>query len=103
MISLENELRVAIKTGRVVFGSKATMKSAAHGKGRLIILARNCPEEIKRFIAHHAKLSNIPTYTSPLSSRELGAACGKQFMVAALTVLDEGESEIMRLVEEGGG
>jgi len=103
LISLENELKVAIKTGKVSLGSKATMRFAAHGKGRLIILARNCPEDTKKLILHYAKLSNIPAYVSPLSSQELGAACGKQFMVAALTVLDEGESEIMKLVEEGGG
>ncbi len=101
MINLENELRVAMRTGKVVLGSKVTMKAAAHGNGKLIILARNCPEHLKDLIVHYAKLSNIPTYVSPLSSRELGATCGKRFMVAALTVLDEGDSDIMKLVEEG--
>ncbi|PCN49832.1 50S ribosomal protein L30e [Candidatus Geothermarchaeota archaeon ex4572_27] len=99
MISLENELRVAMKTGKVVLGSRQTARLAAHGRGKLIIIARNCPEDIKALIMHYAKLSNIPTYICPLSSKELGEACGRRFMVAALTVLDEGESDIMKLVE----
>ncbi len=102
MISLENELKVAMRTGKVVLGSRQAMKLAALGKGKLIILARNCPEDLRALILHHAKLSNIPTYVCPLSSKELGEACGRRFMVAALTVLDEGDSEIMKLVESEG-
>ncbi|RLF12454.1 MAG: 50S ribosomal protein L30e [Thermoprotei archaeon] len=100
MISLENELKVAMKTGKVILGSRETLRTVAHGRGRLIILARNCPPDMKDLIVHHAKLSNIPTYVCPLSSKELGETCGRRFMVAALTVLDEGDSEIMKLVEE---
>jgi large subunit ribosomal protein L30e len=92
-----------MKTGKVALGSKATLKAAAHGRGKLIILARNCPERLKKLIMHYAKLSNIPTHASPLSSRELGVACGKDFMVSALTVMDEGDSDIMRVAEGGEG
>lgn len=102
MIDIENELRIAIKTGKVLLGSKETMKAAAHGRGKLIILAQNCPDDIKRLIMYYAKLSNIPTYVSSLSSWELGVACGKSFMVAALAVLDEGDSSILKVVEGGG-
>ncbi|MEM4699336.1 MAG: 50S ribosomal protein L30e [Candidatus Nezhaarchaeales archaeon] len=101
MINIESELRIAIKTGKVLVGSKETMKAVAHGRGKLVILAQNCPDDVRRLITYYARLSNIPTYTSSLSSWELGAACGKSFMVAALTVLDEGDSGILKIVEGG--
>lgn len=100
-MSVESELRIAIKTGKVVLGSKETMKVAARGQGKLIILANNCPDDVKKLITYYAKLSGIPTYVTSLSSWELGAACGKSFMVAALTVLDEGDSNILKVVEGG--
>ncbi|MCX8204257.1 MAG: 50S ribosomal protein L30e [Candidatus Nezhaarchaeota archaeon] len=102
MTSIENELRIAIKTGKILLGSKETMRAVARGQGKLVILSRNCPDDIRKLVAYYAKLSGIPMRISSLSSWELGAACGKSFMVAALTVLDEGDSDILKIAEEGG-
>jgi len=104
MIDIERELRTAIKTGKVLIGSKSTLKSLRLGKSKMIIIASNCPLNIREDIEYYCKLSSTPYYVYPGSSWELGALCGKPFMVAALSINDPGESNILSLVkteEEG--
>jgi len=100
-IDFERELRIVIRTGKVDFGSKSAVKNAKLGKGKLIILASNIPEELKNDIFYYSRLSNIPIYVFQGSSWELGSLCGKPFMVAALTIFEPGDSEILKLIEEG--
>jgi len=102
-IDIERELRIALRTGKVVFGSNTAVKNAKLGKGKLIIIARNCPDDIKSDILYYSRLSKIPIYVYPGSSWDLGAICGKPFMVASLTIIDPGDSEILSLVEEKEG
>lgn len=102
MIDVAKELKVAMQTGKVAVGSKQAMKLAGMGKAKLIIVASNAPQEIKEKISNLAKVSKIPMYIYPGSSWDLGAICGKPFVVAAVSVIDEGDSEILKLVGEGG-
>jgi len=107
MVSLESELKMVLKTGKVVLGSKQAIKYVKLGKAKMVILAANAPPNIKSDILYYAKLSNIPVYIYKGTSVDLGVLCGKPFMVSAITILDEGESKILELAgkpetEEGG-
>jgi len=99
MIDLERELKTSIRTGKVILGTKRTLKILRNGRAKLIIVAKNTPEIIKQKIMYYAKLANFPIYEFPGTSLELGSLCGKPFSVAALAIIDEGESEILKLVE----
>ncbi len=94
-------LQMTFKTGEVVIGSKKTLKLVLHGKARLVVLANNAPPELKRDIEYYAKLSNIPVFRFPGTNMELGALAGKPFGIAALAIVDPGQSNILELVEEG--
>ena len=100
-LSFESELRMAIKTGKVRFGSKEAIKALKHGKAKMVIIAANAPKEIKDDILYYAKLSKIPVYIFQGTSVELGTICGKPFMVAAITIYDEGDSRILEFAEGG--
>lgn len=100
-LDIQKELKITVKTGKIILGSKRTIKALMLRKGVLAICSSNCPEEIKKRIHQYAKLSNLPIYTFPGTSLELGAALGKPFMVSALTIVDPGESEIIKIVEGG--
>lgn len=102
-LSFDSELRMAIKTGKVKFGSKEALKASKLGKAKLIVVAENTPKEIKDDIVYYAKLSNIPVYIYKGTSIELGTLCGKPFTVAAIAIYDVGESRILELLEEGDG
>lgn len=100
-LSFESELRMAIKTGKVKFGSKEAIRAAKLGKAKLIIIAENTPKELKDDIIYYSKLSKIPTYIYKGTSIDLGTLCGKPFMVAAVVIYDEGDSRILEFIESG--
>lgn len=101
-LSFESELRMAIKTGKVKFGSKEAIRAAKLGKAKLIVIAENAPKELKDDIIYYSKLSKIPTYIYKGTSVDLGTLCGKPFMVAAVIIYDEGESRVLEFVKSGG-
>ncbi len=97
-MSFESALKAVLRTGKIVIGSKETLKEVKHGRAKLVVVASNAPKHIKDDIMYYAKLSNIPVYVYPGSSVELGALCGKPFVIAALAVIDPGDSNILELV-----
>ncbi len=108
MTDIERELVNAIKTGKVVLGSRKTLKLLKLGKAKAVIVAANAPPHIRNDIMYYAKLSNTPVYVYPGTSVELGMACGKPFMVASLAIVDPGSSRIVDLIveaskQQGGG
>lgn len=101
-MSLDKAIAMAVKTGKVAFGAKTAIRSAKLRKAKLIVLAQNCPESIRRDIEYYCRLSKIPVIIYEGSSIDLGLACGKPFMVSALTIRDPGRSNILKVVKEHG-
>ncbi len=97
---IERQIRMAIETGEVVLGSNQTIKLLKLGRPQLVIMAANCPAEIREDIEYYAELAEIPVFVYPGTSRELGDVCGRPHVVASLAVLDEGESELLSTIEE---
>ncbi|MEM3579120.1 MAG: 50S ribosomal protein L30e [Candidatus Bathyarchaeia archaeon] len=108
MIDINKAIATAVKTGKVYFGSNFAIQSAKTGRAKMIIIASNCPKEIRGDIEHYCKLSNIPLIVYKGTSTDLAMVCGKPFVVSALTIREPGDSEILRLIEtaeteESGG
>jgi large subunit ribosomal protein L30e len=99
MIDIDKAISTAVKTGKVSFGSNSAIQSAKTGKAKIIIVASNCPDEIRRDLEYYCRLSNVPLITYKGSSTDLAAVCGKPFLISALTIREPGDSEILRLVE----
>lgn len=98
-MDLNKQISMAVKTGKVELGCKEATDAAKTGKARLIIIASNCPEPDKSSILYNAKMSEIFVYVYSGTSVDLGTACEKPFLVAALTVKEPGDSEILKLAE----
>jgi len=96
-IDVNKQIQIASRTGKVALGAKEALESAKFAKAKLLILASNCPESERADIMYYAKQSAIPVHTYVGTSIDLGAACGKNFVVSALTIKEPGDSEIMKL------
>jgi len=92
-VDLSKALRRALKTGVVYLGSKRTIKAVRDGKAKLVVIAKNCPKEVMEKLKNY----DVKMVTYDGTNMELGAICGKPFSVAALAVIDEGESEILNI------
>jgi len=98
-MDLNKQISMVVKTGKVQLGCEEATEAAKTGKARLILIASNCPEPHKSGILYNAKLSEVPVHVYSGTSVDLGTACEKPFLVAALTVKDPGDSEILKLAE----
>jgi large subunit ribosomal protein L30e len=108
MIDIDKAVSTAVKTGKVSFGANSAVQNAQTGKAKLIILAANCPKEVRDDVERYSKLSNLPVITYKGSSLDLAAACGRPFSISALSIREPGDSEILKLMEtsdseESGG
>jgi large subunit ribosomal protein L30e len=101
MIDIDKAVSTVVKTGKVSFGANSAVQSAQTGKAKLVILAANCPKEVRDDVERYSKLSNLPVITYKGSSLDLAAACGKPFSVSALSIREPGDSEILKLIETG--
>ena len=99
MIDINKAIATTVRTGKVVFGAENTIKTAKARKAKLILIAANCPQDIREDIEYYCRLSNIPIIIYNGTSIDLGVACRKPFMVSALTIRDPGDSEILKLTE----
>jgi large subunit ribosomal protein L30e len=91
---------MAVKTGKLGFGSKDAITSTGFARAKMIILAKNIREAEREEIQHNAEQSQIPIYVFPGSSLDLGAVCEKPFPVSAIVVREPGDSEVLKLVAE---
>ena len=90
-INVDKSLIKAVKTGKVIIGANRTIDAAAEGTAKMLILASNCPEDIKQKV----QATNVPVLEYEGTSVELGPVCGKPFTIAAMAILDVGESDIL--------
>ncbi|MEM0357863.1 MAG: 50S ribosomal protein L30e [Candidatus Bathyarchaeia archaeon] len=98
-IDIDKAIATAVKTGKVYFGANSAIQSAKTGRAKMIIIASNCPKEIRSDLEYYCKLSRIPLIVFRGTSTDLAMICGKPFVVSALTIREPGDSEILRLVE----
>ncbi len=99
MIDVNRAITTTVKTGKVFFGINNAIKSAKIGRARLIIVAENCPQKIREDIAYYCRLSGVPVVIYKGNSIDLGGVCGKPFTVSALTIREQGDSDILKITE----
>ncbi len=96
-MDVDRGIRVAVDTGNVTLGSDKSVQGIKLGKGKLVIIAQNCPGDIREDVIHYSNLSNIPVHNYEGTSLELGSVCGKPFTVATLIIRDPGDSNILEI------
>lgn len=99
-MDVDRGIRVAVDTGDVTLGSEKSVQSLKLGKGQLVVVAENSPNEILEDVEYYSKLSEIPVHTYNGTSVELGSVCGKPFTVATLVINDPGDSTILEIISK---
>jgi large subunit ribosomal protein L30e len=99
MIDVDKAIAAAVKTGKVSFGANAALQNAKTGKAKLIILAANCPKDIKEQVEYYGKISKVPVMTYKGASMDLAMVCNKLFIISALSIRETGDSEILKVTE----
>ena len=95
---INKQVNIAVRTGKTVIGTNNVLKHITTNDFRVIILAQNCPPDLKTRIEamNESKESDpIPIYNYPNSSWDLGTAAGKPHMIAAMGIISPGDSSIL--------
>ncbi len=86
MTELTEKIQSAIKSKKIIIGYKESIKFIKTNSPKLIIVAMNTPEKMKKEIEYNAKISGIELQVFEESSKELGIECGKPFPVTTLVI-----------------
>lgn len=97
-VDINKEIRRAVDTGKVIFGIRQSEKSILKGDAQLIIISNNLNLLAREKILHFGNVSKIPVYEFSGSGLELGAVCGKPFVVSTMVVQNIGKSKILNSV-----
>ncbi|WPT12147.1 60S ribosomal protein L30 [Picochlorum sp. SENEW3] len=98
--NINSRLALVMKSGKYTLGYKTTLKTLRSGKGKLVVIANNCPAIRKSEIEYYAMLSKTGVHHYHGNNVDLGTACGKLHRVGVLTVTDPGDSDIIKTTSE---
>ncbi len=83
---LLDELKNEIEKKNAIFGSRETIKYLKNNKVKLIVVASNCPENIRNEIEEHSKMAGIKLERYQGTATQLGTFCGKPFPISTVSV-----------------
>lgn len=96
--SINNRLALVMKSGKYTLGFKTVLRSLRSSKGKLIIIANNCPPLRKSLIEYYAMLAKVGVHHFNGNNVDLGTACGKYYRVCCLSIVDPGDSDIIKTI-----
>ncbi|MFH1224977.1 MAG: 50S ribosomal protein L30e [Candidatus Diapherotrites archaeon] len=96
-VDANREIRRAVDTGKVLFGQRECEKSILKGEGQLVIIGSNTPANARGKLELQANVSAIPVHGFSGTAAELGAVCGKPFVVSVMLIKDAGRSKVLGL------
>jgi large subunit ribosomal protein L30e len=88
-MDIERDLKIAITTGKVLFGTKEAERSVKNKKAKMIVLASNCSNEF----LENQRIAKVIRF--PGDNVALGALCGKPFSMSVVTIIGAGDSGVM--------
>nr|MDO8108881.1 50S ribosomal protein L30e [Candidatus Sigynarchaeota archaeon] len=102
MALLNRNLRIVVKTGKIVMGQKNVLRNLRTSQAKLLIVAENLPAEYKKTLLYHVQMQSrkIDVFTYPGSSWDLGNQAGRPHMVGAILIESPGDSKILDVVKE---
>nr|CAG4708792.1 unnamed protein product [Naegleria fowleri] len=97
--NINARLQLVMKSGKFSLGYSETMKNLRQAKAKLVIVSNNIPPIRKSEIEYYSMLSHADIYFYPGNNVELGTACGRYHSVGVMSVLEAGDSDIIRAVK----
>ena len=97
-MSLNQPIASAVATGKCRIGAESSINAIKNGEAKLVVIARNCPENQYEDISHFAKLAEIKVQEFDGTSWDLGEVVGKPFMVSAIAIIEPGDSKILKMI-----
>jgi large subunit ribosomal protein L30e len=96
MADLSNDIRLAVDSGKAAFGMNRASEAILSNKAKMVIVSSKNKGDRLSDIEHLANISNIRVQIFDGTPIALGVVCGKPFSVSVLSILDAGNSNILK-------
>jgi large subunit ribosomal protein L30e len=90
-------IKVAMKSGKVVLGERATLRSLKSSK--LVVVSSSLPEEEAAEVKNACKEAEVPLVAFGDSAINLGAAAGRSFPVKVLSIKSAGDADLGKILK----
>ena len=96
---IDTNIKVAYKTGKVVYGADQVLRQLRRSPFKMLILSNNCPAELESQLEYLNTLmkEGIFMHKYKGSSWDLGLAMGKPYMISVIGINDFGDSDLNTL------
>ncbi len=97
---IDKNIKVAYKTGKIVYGKNQVLKHLRQDPFKMIIVANNCPIDLESQLDHYNSLMKDKVFIHKYkgSSWDLGLACAKPYMISVIGVIKKGDSDLLSLI-----
>ncbi len=82
----DEEIKNAIKSNKLIIGTRTVFKCLKRGSIETVIYASNCPDSSKEDLNRYVKASNIKISEFKGDSVKLGEFCGKPFNILLIGI-----------------
>lgn len=96
MADLARDLRLAVDSGKAALGINSTLNSISSNTSKMIIIASKNKADRVNDIMHLAKISNVRVQLFDGTPMNLGVVCGKPFSVSTISIMEPGNSNILK-------
>jgi large subunit ribosomal protein L30e len=93
---INGKIQLVMKSGKTALGYKTTIKALRSNKAKMVMISSNTPTLVKSEVEYYAMLAKCAVHHYSGTNSELGTACGKFFRVSMVSILDAGDSDILR-------
>lgn len=95
--TIASQLPLVIKTGKYYVGFRKTLSTLVDQTCKYIILTSNYPSIKKMQLEYYALLAGkVPVYMFEGTNRDLATLCGAEFRMGVISILDDGEADLIR-------
>jgi len=96
---IDTNIKVAYKTGKIIYGKNTVLKELRKDAFKMLILAKNCPKELESQLNYYNELMGNKLFFHKYkgSSHELGLACAKPYWISVIGIIDPGDSDLLSL------
>ena len=79
------QLREALRSHTLTFGSRETLRQLKTGKVKVVFLSKDCRDDVQKGITYYSTLGKIDIIRLEQGSREIAQLCKKNFPVSVLS------------------
>ena len=96
---IDTNIKVAYKTGSIVYGKKQVLRSLRQNPFKMLIIANNCSQDLENRLNYYNSLleNQLFIYRYKGSSWDLGLVCATPYMISVIGIEDQGDSDLFSL------